>query len=181
MNQFFLELYEDEDNTDRFKAIWRSIIKQKTVLVCFKEGSDEIVGITMNCILCKGDYTFCAWIKFLVLNLYLEFRQLYRACIHRKYSLLKQYNTFKRANAVVDLLLEDVYPLEEYGVNEFLTAAGLCVARNYRGRGIGVQLLKTRILFCQQFNIKLILNPFTSSMADACAEKIGFHLEQKIR
>lgn len=37
---------------------WSPAIKQKMVLVCYKSGSDEIVGLNMNFVMCKDDRFF---------------------------------------------------------------------------------------------------------------------------
>lgn len=39
---------------------------------------------------------------------------------------------------------ENFDPCEHYGVEQYLTSFGLSVQRNYRGRGIGNQLLAAR-------------------------------------
>lgn len=36
--------------------MWKSEIEQKAVLVCFKNGSDEMVGINMNYVVEKDDH-----------------------------------------------------------------------------------------------------------------------------
>lgn len=77
-------------------------------------------------------------------------------------------------------ITNDLNEFKHYGVDKYLTAAGLSVAKQYRGRGIGVQLLKTREPFCKEFGIKLTLNRFSSNYSNACADKAGFKLE-KIR
>lgn len=36
--------------------MWQAIVDQNAALVCFKEGSDEIVGINMNFVSLKDDH-----------------------------------------------------------------------------------------------------------------------------
>lgn len=38
-----------------FLMLWKIMIKQKMALVCFKEGSDEIIGLNMNFVESKDE------------------------------------------------------------------------------------------------------------------------------
>lgn len=49
----------DKDYVDDYKRLWRAAMNQKTTLVCFREGSDEIVGLNVLVIHTKED-TFLA-------------------------------------------------------------------------------------------------------------------------
>ncbi|XP_031618845.1 uncharacterized protein LOC116337975 [Contarinia nasturtii] len=173
------KIYEDEVVFDQMEVQWRSVIEQKAVLVCFKEGSDEIVGINMNYVLSIYDHILMspiAVIKKRLRNVYSMFERMYYGCIDRKYkllcSLIKSNKNDKRCLGLLQLMTEDF----DIDVDEVLVACGLCVAQKYRGRGIAVELLKTRKIFCEEFNIKLTINVFSSHIADACAEKAGFEL-----
>lgn len=49
-NIFFLCITDgvnDPDHFEDYKLVWNSMVAQKTPLVCFKSGSDEIVGLNM--------------------------------------------------------------------------------------------------------------------------------------
>lgn len=35
--------------------MWKSLLKQKMSLVCFKNGSDEIAGISVTYVKCEGE------------------------------------------------------------------------------------------------------------------------------
>lgn len=164
---------------------WRAFIKQKTVLVCFKVGSDEIVGINFNMVFTRNDTTCYNWLKD---ELSQNLQQMWHTIFCRKCSLLKKLkmqNISEKMSNLVSVMISDRYQdrdlCEFYDVDEIMTSYGMCVARNYRGRGIGVQLLRTRIKFCQEFNIKVTLTVFTSNAGDRCAEKAGFKLECKMR
>lgn len=41
-------ILNDPDAIDDFLLMWRVMIKQNAALICFKEGSDEIIGLNMN-------------------------------------------------------------------------------------------------------------------------------------
>lgn len=38
-----------------FRQMWTSLLKQKMTLVCFENGSDEIAGLSVTYVKCKGD------------------------------------------------------------------------------------------------------------------------------
>lgn len=48
--------YEDIDHFEDYMHAWRSIIVQKMPLVCYREGSAEIVGINWNFVTHKDDH-----------------------------------------------------------------------------------------------------------------------------
>ena len=47
--------YDDIDHMKDFEHAWRSIIAQKMPLVCYREGSDEIVGLSWTFVTHKDD------------------------------------------------------------------------------------------------------------------------------
>ncbi|KAG4078556.1 hypothetical protein HA402_002670 [Bradysia odoriphaga] len=55
---FALNGSNDDQHRADYTLGWRSILAQKTVLVCFKAGSDEIVGINFNFVNSKEDNFF---------------------------------------------------------------------------------------------------------------------------
>lgn len=163
---YFTDIYNEKDIIKSFVRTWRSIINQKTVLVCFRKGSDEIVGITMNYIVRKYDY----------LRLYLSFYRLRPLAVDPEVVL-----KWNNMNDINQSIYKNFNEFKHYGVNEYLTSAGLAVAWKYRGRGIGAKLLKTREIFCNEFGIKLTLDSFTSDAANVCANKAGYKLERIFR
>lgn len=50
-----LGVFDDPYAIDDYKSAWAPIIAQRTPLVCFKDGSDDIVGGNMVFISTKGD------------------------------------------------------------------------------------------------------------------------------
>lgn len=51
-----VELFNDPVAIEDFTIMWRSVVNQNAALVCFKEGSEEIVGINMNFVSQKDDH-----------------------------------------------------------------------------------------------------------------------------
>lgn len=56
----------DKDFVEDFKRVRRAVLKQKCSLVCFREGSDEIIGLSVQIINTEND-TFGREISKLVL------------------------------------------------------------------------------------------------------------------
>ncbi|XP_031636532.1 uncharacterized protein LOC116349302 [Contarinia nasturtii] len=134
--------------------MWRTVIEQKTVLVCFKEGLNEIVGISMNYVTCKDDHF---------------------------YESICRQNKSENNNRMYDVfrvLFDNFDIYEHYGVDYYMNGAGLAVAQKYRGRGIGLEFLKTRKSFCNMFRIELTSTIFTSSFSNNIADKAGFKLDK---
>lgn len=50
-----LGIHDDPYSADDYKRFWIPIIPQRTTLVCFKEGSDDIVGANVVYIKSKDD------------------------------------------------------------------------------------------------------------------------------
>lgn len=55
-HSLFADIFNDEVAIKDLSSMWKSVIEQKTVLVCFKNGSDEMVGINMNYVVEKDDH-----------------------------------------------------------------------------------------------------------------------------
>lgn len=57
-NSLHTETINDADAVDDYKSMANILVKQKAVLVCFRNESDEIVGLSMNYVLQKGETFF---------------------------------------------------------------------------------------------------------------------------
>ncbi|XP_037044815.1 uncharacterized protein LOC119080511 [Bradysia coprophila] len=153
------------------------ILKQKAALVCLKEGSDEIIGLNMNYVVNLSEDSY--GIKDLWRSFYLIVQEIYHVCTDRRYtlaSMLESHRNIKRYQNVVEVMRNGVM----FNSEQILNGGGLCVSPKYRNRGIGAELLKTREQFCEEFNIKLTSNVFTSDAAGRCAAKAGFITEKEL-
>lgn len=152
------------------------MIEQKVPLVCFKAGSEDIVGVSMLFVETKSDRYFerCykqvkifdfhfSFVFFCVVNLSLFFRQ-------------KQFQSpiTKEVFDIGLLLYTNFEPFEHYGVDTFLTSFGLSVSREYRGRRIGDQFLETRKLLCKAYGLKFTQTVFSSDFSNRNADRAGF-------
>ncbi|XP_055310814.1 uncharacterized protein LOC129573785 [Sitodiplosis mosellana] len=145
------------EHLEDYKLAWRPMAEQKVPLVCFKEGSDEIVGINMLFVINKDDH-------------FME----------------KIYGHFKSqvTKDIFDLMMilyENFDPFQHYGVDEYLSSFGLSVSRKYRGRSIGDHFLATRKNLCNEFALKLTHTFFTSDFSNHNADKAGFETNVAIK
>uniref|UniRef100_A0A182K8G5 N-acetyltransferase domain-containing protein n=1 Tax=Anopheles christyi TaxID=43041 RepID=A0A182K8G5_9DIPT len=139
-------LASEQQSLDEITDLWREFVKLKLVLVCFKEGTEEIAGMNMLYVSqqsdkeeyqCKGSVWRCI------------------------YDLVDY--TMKQAN---------VY--ERYGVDKYLGAMGLSVAPKYRGRGIATEILRARIPLCKAVGLPLTSTCFTAIGSQVAAAKAGY-------
>ena len=118
---------KDVPNTDvgfihDFQDLWRVQLAERMTLVCYKEGSDEIIGGNILYVLSKED-TVLAEAKNQSTNE--AFKDMFDS-----FDLM-----YREGNFTV---------WEKYGVDKYLASFGLAVAPEYRGRGIGQRLLEMR-------------------------------------
>lgn len=53
---YYTDGVNDPDFFEDYKFIWHSMVAQKTPLVCFKSGCDEIIGLNMVFVSNKDDH-----------------------------------------------------------------------------------------------------------------------------
>lgn len=127
--------------------LWRDMVRQRVSLVCFREGSSEIVGANMLGVSCKADQ---------------KREERFGSAI-----LQTIYDTTKYVSKQANLY-------ERYGVQEYLSAMGLSVDPKYRGRGIATELLRARIPLCRAVGIRLTSTCFTGAGSQIAAARAGY-------
>jgi GNAT superfamily N-acetyltransferase len=65
---------------------------------------------------------------------------------------------------------------EKYGVTEFLSAFGLYVHPDFRGQGLGTEILRARTNLCKGVGLKVTMSFFTTTQGQRAAEKAGMEL-----
>jgi GNAT superfamily N-acetyltransferase len=65
---------------------------------------------------------------------------------------------------------------ELYGVTEFLSAFGLYVHPDFRGQGLGTEILRTRTNLGKALGLKVTMSFFTTTQGQRSAEKAGMKL-----
>jgi GNAT superfamily N-acetyltransferase len=77
---------------------------------------------------------------------------------------------------VVNRSSEVVNVFEKYGVNEYLTAMGLCVDPVFRGQRLGMELLKTRFDLCKAVGLKVTMSFFSVGASQLQAHRAGMEV-----
>ena len=63
---------------------------------------------------------------------------------------------------------------DNYKVNKYLTAYGLCVNPNYRRRGIAIEMLKSRKPYLKDLGLTVTSTAFTGLGSQTAATRAGF-------
>jgi GNAT superfamily N-acetyltransferase len=65
---------------------------------------------------------------------------------------------------------------EKYGVTEFLSAFGLYVHPDFRGQGLGTEILKTRTILGKALGLEVTMTFFSTHQGQRAAKKAGMEL-----
>ncbi|XP_058456513.1 uncharacterized protein LOC131433912 [Malaya genurostris] len=132
--------------------LWTGAIKEQMTIVCYKEGSDEIVGANMIVIRGSGG----------------DFNEEMPSDDEGDFMSIIKY------------VAAQFNPLEHYGVDHRVTAYGLVVNKRYRGRGIATEILKARVPMCKAFGIKLCAHNFSAPGSQGATRKAGYRTDYEI-
>jgi len=133
-----------------YRMVCRSILQQKSSLVCFRACSDQIVGVQTQYVITKAD---CFG------------TQAYERC---------QSPKTKKMYDVDSILTKRFNVFDSYGVSEYMYFHNLAVDRRFRGLNIGLQMLDAGMDFCREFNIKAVHGIFTSDVSSTLSDELGF-------
>ncbi|XP_035781609.1 uncharacterized protein LOC118460947 [Anopheles albimanus] len=140
---------QDAEAYEKIVMFWRHTFTERLTIVCYKEGSKELVGanlLTMSVADAeKVDFT----------------------------ELVKTEN-LRKIIEINDHMTEVAGLYARYGVDKYLTAYGLSINTRFRGLGIATEILKARVPICRAFGVKLSSTNFTAIGSQKAAEKIGF-------
>uniref|UniRef100_A0A182Y8Q0 N-acetyltransferase domain-containing protein n=1 Tax=Anopheles stephensi TaxID=30069 RepID=A0A182Y8Q0_ANOST len=139
-------IVSEQQSVDEIADLWREFVKFHLVLVCFKEGSDEIAGMNMLYVSQQSD------------------KEEYQC----------KGKIWKCIYDLVDYTMKEANVYERYGVDKYLGAMGLSVAPNYRGRGIATEILRARIPLCKGVGLPLTSTCFTAIGSQVAAAKAGY-------
>ncbi|XP_055315376.1 uncharacterized protein LOC129575577 isoform X2 [Sitodiplosis mosellana] len=126
-------------------------LPNKTTLVCFREGSDEIVGLNVTYVSVKNDPF---WQE-------------------------AQTDEYKDHMTITRLLRANVDIFEKYKVDKYLGCICLSVAQAYRGLNIGQRLLEAREPLCKALDIRVTQSLFVSDNSNHIADKVGFKIDSQ--
>ncbi|XP_063698460.1 uncharacterized protein LOC134829346 [Culicoides brevitarsis] len=144
------EISKDEVSLKEILELWQQMLKGNTVLACFRENSDELVGLNMVMVETKDNPE------------------------SKDYDKKIRGEKWKIVYGAVKELINRCNVFEKYNVDKYLGAMGLSVDTKYRGRGIGVEILKARVPMCKALGISLTSTVFTGIASQKQAIRAGF-------
>lgn len=75
---------------------------------------------------------------------------------------------------VIEFSTKEYNIFEKYNVDQYLTAFGLCVNPDYRGRGIATEMLKARAPILKALGLTVTSTAFTGIGSQTAAKKAGY-------
>ncbi|XP_069669110.1 uncharacterized protein [Periplaneta americana] len=150
-----LKFLDDPVSVKELQDIWRTMLIQNIGLVAFVDDGEDgdrrmIAGCNVTGVSYKGEK--------------ITSEKFQGRCSKRVVRDLAEYGS----NIV------DVY--ERYGVNEYMTAMGLCVDPVFRGQGVGLELLKARFDLGKAVGLKATMTIFTGVASQKLAYKVGMEV-----
>ncbi|XP_053681237.1 uncharacterized protein LOC128732100 [Anopheles nili] len=145
------QVRHDPLSYEEIVKFWRYCFDERMTVVCYKEGSKELVGANLLAVKTADEKLDLA-------------------------TLIKSPR-MKKLVAVNEYMTDTVNLFERYSVDKYLTAYGLSVNSRYRGRGIATEILKARVPICRAFNLRLTSTNFTAIGSQIPAAKIGFETD----
>jgi GNAT superfamily N-acetyltransferase len=158
MESEVLRVKKIRDDPVSFREItekWWDCLRQSVTLVCFKEQSEEIVGLNVLGVVTESEsrqphsFKGKGWSEI---------------CNSKKFVTETYFDPFKH-----------------YSVDTLMFALGLLVLPAYRQRGIAFELMKAREPLGRAVGVQLSSNVFTSYGAQRAAEKAGYDENFSIR
>lgn len=146
-------LRNEPDSLRCFTGIWRRYLQQRAVLVALLEDDDgvprRVVGANITKVECRADKGKKVQVEGV-------------AC--------------RKVFDAYDFLMARIQPdvFTRYGVECYLTALGLSVDPEFRGQGVGEQLLRARWDLCRALGIPLTVTWFSATASQILAERVGF-------
>lgn len=128
-----------KESIESIKKAFPTFLRKSLALVCLtkdNDGKTVIAGMNVTIPSRKDDPEYHVGILY-ELNL--------RIALLKNYFLIKPLGEkWKIVYGIVDYVTKESDPHNKLGVDEFLSAMGLFVLPDYRGEGLGLELLKAR-------------------------------------
>lgn len=146
---------QDPVSTLELQNLWRELMKQNMALVAFVEDEEDghrntIAGCNITCVTTKDEK--------------ITFEKFKGRCMR---------TVMKHA---MDKATELANVFERYGVQEYMTAVGLCVDPVFRGQGLGLEILKARFDLCKAVDLKVTMTVFTGIASQLLAHRVGMEV-----
>ncbi|XP_055586148.1 uncharacterized protein LOC129738858 [Uranotaenia lowii] len=142
------KMAQDTVSYGEIQGFWRWCFSRRMTIVCYREGSNEIVGANLLDVVTP---------------------------VKSPTELKSQH--IRDIVGLMDYVGEQCNVFEKYGVDRYMTAYGLAIDSRYRGRGIATEMLKARVPMCKALGISLTSTNFTAIGSQLAAAKAGFQLD----
>ncbi|KAB0797320.1 hypothetical protein PPYR_08314 [Photinus pyralis] len=149
-------MLKDPKSVEDMRNLWIYMLHNRVGLACYKENSDprgKPIFAGVNCMHIKKKHE-----------------------PEYKFSgttVLQIFGTLVAAANKTDLY-------EFFGTDAFLSSLGLYVLPEFRGQGIGLEMLLARQEMCKALKVKAAITLFTSTVSQVLAEKAGYNVLNEI-
>ena len=152
--------------------IYRDLFKQKMTLACFEKSTNKLVGLNVLGLKVLGQKkksvsSFYLSVKFFISLIFWLFTDWYYLFKTEDPDLKVLHNSSE-----VTSKFYNVY--NSFSVKQYLHGFGLGVRKEYRGRGIAVELLKSRKMLMEAYGIKVTFTSFSTLNSQKSAQKAGY-------
>lgn len=137
---------ETEKGIEIVKGYYRNAFEHKVSLICINSKTNEVAGLNALYIASKFDPQKPA----------------------------SNDPNFKILEEISNFINNSFNVYEHYGVDRVMFAAGLCVDKKYRGRGIATEILKTRSFVLNAIDVKVTSSIFSTVGAQKAAYAAGY-------
>lgn len=136
----------DDSGIERVRAMYRKVFEERISLICIKSGSEEVAGLNALNIKSRFDAT----------------------------SAVSEDPNFRLLNESLQHIENAFRVVDHYGVDRYVFAAGLCVDKNFRGRGIATEILKARAGVLRAIGLTVTSSVFSTIGAQRAAASAGY-------
>ncbi|XP_032525817.1 uncharacterized protein LOC116776675 isoform X2 [Danaus plexippus] len=150
----YIEINKHPTALGELEKLWRKTIDDQLSIVCVKEDDPtDVIGVNVLTVSDQND---------------------------KEEEFKTEDKIWAKLFGAVDLVTRAVDVYQTFGVERYLTAYGLVVDPQWRGWGIGKEMLLARIPLCKALDIKVTATVFTAGASQAVARKAGFKELYKI-
>ncbi|KAK5646950.1 hypothetical protein RI129_005414 [Pyrocoelia pectoralis] len=152
----YSKLEGDSESMDTLRSFLREMLEDRLGLVCYAENPDPngkpiVAGINVTHIKMK----------------------------HEKTMEIKG-KTLSKIIKALDLVINMKDVFDMFNVNACLSAMGLYVAKEFRGQGLGLEIIKARENLCKAVGLDVIVTTFTATPSQIIAERAGYKVLSEI-
>ncbi|CAG2061144.1 unnamed protein product [Timema podura] len=158
-----LKLYEDAGILEFLRGLYGEFLTQNLSLVAFLEEDEgelnknvrpRIIGANLLAVAYKNE----------------------------KFELPENMSeTVKKATRFwLDYIPKKFDSFKHYDVDHYLSAYGLCVLREFRGQGLGLEILKARFDLAKAVGLEVTVTSFTNISSQILAARVGFEEHAEI-